>query len=172
MAKKANEIKYGIEITKPHSKEMYEHNDKVAKEMKENILEAWEAEISKVEETIHNAELEATEWDEDNLKESNPKLVKLQRGVCYSGYGGGYSIADVNDEFLQELDTMANWQLHQEYGYLVSEGLVPKVKCSMLGHGDDETYYEVKFEGIGYDIEIPCSAELDQEMANESENIQ
>ena len=32
--KKKNEIKYGIEITKPHSKDMYSHNDMVAKEMK------------------------------------------------------------------------------------------------------------------------------------------
>ena len=26
--KKKNEVKYGIEITKPWSKEMYDHNDK------------------------------------------------------------------------------------------------------------------------------------------------
>ena len=30
-------IKYGIKITKPWSKEMYEHNDKVADMMKKNI---------------------------------------------------------------------------------------------------------------------------------------
>ena len=40
-SKKPNEIKYGIEITKPHSQEMYDHNDMVATEMKTNILNKW-----------------------------------------------------------------------------------------------------------------------------------
>ena len=31
-------MKYGIEITKPWSKEMYDHNDKVAELMKAEIL--------------------------------------------------------------------------------------------------------------------------------------
>ena len=31
--KKSPEIKYGIEITKPFSKEMYDHNNKVSQEM-------------------------------------------------------------------------------------------------------------------------------------------
>ena len=35
---KVKEIKYGIEITKPWSKEMYDHNDKVAELMKAEIL--------------------------------------------------------------------------------------------------------------------------------------
>ena len=45
--KKKNEIKYGIEITKPHSKDMYSHNDMVAKEMKFNIRDAWANEVIK-----------------------------------------------------------------------------------------------------------------------------
>ena len=40
-AKKPAEVKYGIEITKPHSQEMYDHNDMVATEMKANILNKW-----------------------------------------------------------------------------------------------------------------------------------
>ena len=35
--KKTPKIQYGIEITKPHSKEMYAHNDSVAEEMRINI---------------------------------------------------------------------------------------------------------------------------------------
>ena len=45
--KKKNEIKYGIEITKPFSKDMYSHNDMVAKEMKFNIKDAWHNEAIK-----------------------------------------------------------------------------------------------------------------------------
>ena len=36
--KKTPEIQYGIEITKPFSKEMYDHNDAIALDMKRNIL--------------------------------------------------------------------------------------------------------------------------------------
>ena len=38
-AKKPAEVKYGIEITKPHSQEMYDHNDMVAAEIKKNIIQ-------------------------------------------------------------------------------------------------------------------------------------
>ena len=38
--KKKPEIKYGIEIVKPWSSEMYDHNDVVSEEMKMNILDA------------------------------------------------------------------------------------------------------------------------------------
>ena len=94
--KKEPTFAYGIEITKPFSKEMYDHNDMVAKEMKSNIM-------------------------------------KLQRGVCYSGYGSGYTLGDVNDEFKNELDMMQNWQLHEEYSYGCFERLLPRTKYMMIG---------------------------------------
>ena len=40
MKTKVREVKYGIEITKPWSKEMYDHNDKVSDEVKQNIESA------------------------------------------------------------------------------------------------------------------------------------
>ena len=40
--KKAKEVKYGIEITKPWSKEMYAHNEEVQNEICDTILEMWE----------------------------------------------------------------------------------------------------------------------------------
>ena len=101
--KKQSVIKYGIEITKPHSQEMYAHNEKVAEEMKANILKSWK-DLLKIQ-TLH---------DEDTLMDcsweylsDDSDIVKLQKLVCYSGYAGGYTIGDVNDEFLKELDMMA-----------------------------------------------------------------
>jgi len=133
-SKKEPVIKYGIEITKPHSQEMYEHNQMVAEEMKKNILSAWKALLDK--QTLH---------DEDSLMEcsweyitDDSDLAKLQKLVCYSGYGSGYTVGDVNEEFLKELDIMANWQLHQEYDYGVDHNLVPKTKFGMLGHGGEK----------------------------------
>ena len=72
-------------------------------------------------------------WDEDELKVECPELVKLQRGVCYSGYGDGYTVQDVFDEFQRELDMMQNWQLHENYSYLSFEGIVRRTKHMMIG---------------------------------------
>ncbi len=39
--KKAPKVKYGIEIVKPWSKEMYSHNDKVADEIRDIVEKKW-----------------------------------------------------------------------------------------------------------------------------------
>ena len=128
-------FKYGIEITKPHSKEMYDHNDMVAKEMKSNIMKAWNQLIERL--TEDDKYLMHRDWDEDEIKSADgyncPELVKLQKAVCWSGFGGGYSVQDVCDEFKRELDTMQKHQLHEEYSYLSFEGLVRRTKHMMIG---------------------------------------
>jgi hypothetical protein len=103
-----------------------------------------------------------TDWEDFGDDENT---VKLQKLVCYSGYGSGYTLGDVNSELLNEVEMMANWQLHEEYGYGVKLGLLPKVKFPMLGFGDLVNEYHTE-------VSIPCSLEQDMEWANESENIQ
>mgnify|MGYP003126727874 FL=1 len=60
-------------------------------------------------------------------------LVQLQKGVMYSGYGDGYTLGMVDKEFRYELDTMANWQLHEDYDYLVQQNLVSELEVQMVG---------------------------------------
>tara|TARA_Y100001937_G_scaffold40349_1_gene57282 strand:+ start:790 stop:1269 length:480 start_codon:yes stop_codon:yes gene_type:complete len=120
--KKEPTFAYGIEITKPFSKEMYDHNDMVAKEMRLNIFKQWNA-------LIHGIDLD-TDWEDFGDDES---VVKLQKLVCYSGYGSGYTLRMVNDEFCNELNNMANWQLHEEYSYGCFERLLPRTKYMMIG---------------------------------------
>ena len=127
--KKEPTFAYGIEITKPFSKEMYDHNDMVAKEMKANLFHAFNLLINQ----FFHDDLSDLAWDEDELKVECPELVKLQRGVCYSGYGDGYTVQDVFDEFQKELDMMQNWQLHENYSYLSFERLVRRTKYMMIG---------------------------------------
>ena len=103
--KKKNEIKYGIEITKPFSKDMYSHNDMVAKEMKFNIKDAW-----------HN---EAIKFMGDDEWPTEGKIVEIQKQVCAVGY---------------ELDNMANWQLHEVYSYMsFKNSMVPRTRFMMVG---------------------------------------
>ena len=120
--KKEPTFAYGIEITKPHSKEMYDHNDMVAKEMKKNILNKWNSIIKRIDMD--------TDWC---LLSDDSEIVKLQKLVCYSGYGSGYTVQDVCDEFYNELDTMQNWQLHEEYSYGSFKRMLPRTKYMMIG---------------------------------------
>ena len=125
------ESKYGIEITKPWNSEMYDHNEKVAEEMKANLMHHWNLLIAKLEED--DRYLMDRDWDQDDIKAECPELEKLQRAVCWSGFGAVYSVQDVCDEFKRELDTMQKHQLHQEYSYLSFEGIVRRTKHMMIG---------------------------------------
>ena len=120
--KKSPIFKYGIEITKPFSKAMYAHNDSVATEMKSNIIKAWEVEVNKF-----NMD---DEWPAGSKIDN---IIDIQSNVCAVGYGDGYTIKEVNEDFLQELDTMANWQLHENYSYMCFKGLVPRTTLMMVG---------------------------------------
>ena len=130
---------YGIEITKPFSREMYDHNDKVASEMKANLMHHWNLLVNRLLENDYYSM--DTEWNERLINDDCPELVKLQRGVCYSGYGEGYTIQDVCDEFKSEVDSMQNWQLHDEYSYLSSTGVVRRTKYMMVGFKWDKHDY-------------------------------
>jgi len=121
--KKEPTFAYGIEITKPHSKEMYDHNDMVAEEMKTNILNKWEALISNIDKNL--------EWED--VFSDNSSIVKLQKLVCFSGYGSGYTVGDVDKEFRRELDMMQNYSIHEEYSYGSFERLLPRTKYMMVG---------------------------------------
>ena len=121
-AKKSPKVQYGIEITKPWSKEMYDHNDIVSEEMKKNIIKKWDTIVNRLD------------MDQDwSLFSDDSEISKLQRGICYSGYGSGYTIQDVCDEFEKELDMMQNWQLHENYSYLSFEGIVRRTGFMMVG---------------------------------------
>jgi len=136
--KKKPEVKYGIQITKPFSKDMYGHNDMVAKEMKSNIIKAWEVEINKF-----NMD---DEWPSESKIDH---IVEVQRQVCAVGYGDGYTIDEVSKDFLQELEDMANWQLHEVYSYMCFKGYVPRTSFMMLGFEWQKHEYDGRFASNG-----------------------
>ena len=104
-------IKYGIKITKPWSKEMYEHNDKVADMMKENIVKS----IVKYQD------------DFDKLNE----LMVLCGGIKY---GDGYSIDELYADVHDEIYNVQNYWLNEEYPHAVKQGLVEKVDLEFIGY--------------------------------------
>ena len=98
-------------VTKPWSKEMYNYNDKVANIMKSNILKS-----------IHNNK---NNWN--NLNE----LMSLCGGIKY---GSGYEIEDLYQDCLNELDSVQNYWLNEEYPYAVKQGLVEEVPYDFVGY--------------------------------------
>ncbi len=169
-SKKAPTFQYGIEITKPFSKTMYAHNDHVATEMKFNIRNAWADQLIKFN------------GSDDWPTGTSDTIVLLQSYVCAVGYGEGFTIDQVSKDFLQELDNIANWQLHEQYSYLSFKNMVPRTRFMMVGFEWQKHDYSFCTDldlspvspeaGFHAELEIPCSAELDIQMANESENIQ
>ncbi len=122
--KKAPTYQYGIEITKPFSKDMYSHNDTVAEEMKRNILSEIHLAYSQAMGDI------AANGGSDAGEKRLRKIVQTIEGYSY---GDGYELDDIKNNGINTLANIANWSLHQEYGYLCSEEIVPKLRMKMLG---------------------------------------
>jgi len=151
--------KYGLQITKPFSQAMYDHNDQCAKEMKKNILKAWNTELDK----FHMLD----EWPANHRE----KIVDIQTSVQAIGYGAGYTMYTVDKEFCNELEHMANWQLHENYSYMCFKGLVPRTVFMMVGFDWQKCEYDgrivanseltsdfAEFEG---EIEVDWKPEID-----------
>jgi len=126
-SKKVRTKKYGIEITKPFSKAMYDHNDLVAEEMKKNIASVWADEMIKFNKT--------DEWPSDDDSNIFCFLMHtIQKSVCAVGFGEGFTIDEVHTDFMSNLSNMANWQLHEEYSYLsFKNSIVPRTRFMMVG---------------------------------------
>ena len=121
---KVLEKKYGIEITKPFSKEMYDHNDQVAKDMRVNIeYEIRDAYRRAIGEVAANGGMDKGEKDLRNIVKS------------FTGYefGDGYELIDIMNEGIKTLNDAANWMLHEEYSYLCFKGVVPRTHYMMVG---------------------------------------
>tara|TARA_B100001564_G_C20443311_1_gene579945 strand:+ start:263 stop:718 length:456 start_codon:yes stop_codon:yes gene_type:complete len=130
IAKKTPTFQYGIEITKPHSKQMYNHNDNVAAEMKAIIIKAWESALDKLFNGYSKRTYMESDWA--FIKEDTA-LVKLQKLVCYSSYGNGFTIGDVDNEIRKEVELAENWRMHELYQEMHEAGMVPAIEHEMVG---------------------------------------
>jgi len=116
--KKLPKIEYGIEVTKPHSQEMYNHNDKVSSLMKSNIkselILAYKRSIGEI---AANGGMEAGE----------ELLRTISKHICFAGFGEGYDMEDIYNETDKDLEHISNWMLDQEYNEMVEAGLVEQI---------------------------------------------
>ena len=121
--KKAKEVKYGIEITKPWSKEMYAHNEKVGEDIRTQILKMWvEAmEQAKLGYDENTCEIEAEEngyeiepfLEREYTDVQTEELRSIQQYVTCYGFGMGYSMKNIDEEVQNELECAASYRLKE-----------------------------------------------------------
>jgi len=100
---KAKKVEYGIEITKPWSKEMYAHNDEVMKVAKEEIKKEWLAAYDLAQDAWEDHENEHfpfAAWNEA----ANNSMQYVQSAITYYSFGSGFTVEDVETEVLRELE--------------------------------------------------------------------
>ena len=127
--KKEVKVEYGITITKPWSKEMYDHNDQVAEIVKTKVHEMWAEGFTKLEESLEEDEdgFEIEVLDLDWLSATG-EMQHIQSAVtCYS-FGSGYTVGDVSIEVEQEVENAAYFRLKE-----IAEELEIKLEKGFIG---------------------------------------
>jgi len=113
---KAKKVEFGIEITKPWSKEMYAHNDEVQEVVVGIITKMWRDEMADVR----------TEWEEEMADEDfepdfeeaewsrlgDGLLGDIQTAVTCYGFMN-CSVVDVERIVLDELETAPYFRLNE-----------------------------------------------------------
>ena len=121
--KKAKKIQYGIEITKPWSKEMYNHNEAVAQVVYEMVLNMWEAAINEFQEDMGEEFMTDVDWSE-----APDELKAIQKAVTCYGFGSGYDVAKVSSIVEQELEDAPLYRLNE-----IAEELKLDLKVGFVG---------------------------------------
>ena len=89
--KKEKKVVYRIEIVKPWSKEMYNHNEAVAQVVYEMVLNMWEDAINEFQEDMGEDFMTDVDWSE-----APDELKAIQKAVTCYGFGSGYDVAKVS----------------------------------------------------------------------------
>ena len=114
MAKKQPKVAYGITITRPWSKEMYDHNEGLGDKLRIELMET----LDRVVKLNDEAELR-----------------KFSKAICYSSFGEGYSVDDIIKETQADIETIPNFQLNEDFDYLEESGYITKQTKRFIGYG-------------------------------------
>ena len=113
---KEKKVEFGIEITKPWSKEMYVHNDELAEDLKEWIFDMWDEAYTLSKESYDDFledDQEGLEFGDSDPHNFNETMINICEAVTYYNFGGGYTVDDIADEVEKELMTAAFWRLKE-----------------------------------------------------------
>jgi len=125
--------KYDIAITKPWSKEIYDHNDEVLREVVDSIEKKWLVAYHDSENKYYigsprscSPEFPDAEWS----YEANAIMKDIQEAVLVTSYGSGFTMHSVHNDVLQELEVMAYWRAKE-----VAEDLSLLLSKEFIGLG-------------------------------------
>lgn len=112
--KKAKRVEFGIEIVKPWSKAMYDHNDEVAEVVKAKVHEMWMDAWNECEREVTDMDEESDllinmDWD----AVATPEMIKIQKAVTCYGFGFGFSIGRVAEMVEDEIEYAAYFRLKE-----------------------------------------------------------
>jgi hypothetical protein len=113
---KAKKVEFGIEITKPWSKEMYAHNDEVQEVVVGIITKMWRDEMAEVrtewEEQMSDEDFEPDFEEAEWSHFDEGILSDIQTAVTCYGFMN-YSVVDVEQIVLDELETAPYYRLNE-----------------------------------------------------------
>jgi len=100
---------YGVVITRPFSKEMYDHNSAVAEIVKNNIKRAI-----------------------NNRKHTAADLNRMTKSITAYTFCNS-NREEIREHMLNEVDRLQDWWLAQEYPNLVEGGFCKPLKVGFVG---------------------------------------
>jgi len=106
--KKAAKVEFGIQIVKPWSHEMYNHNDEVAELVRETVLGMWDKAMAKFQDAEGESFMSDTEWIQ-----ASAELKEIQNAVTCYGFGYGYTVDRVAEIVVQELEDAPYFRLKE-----------------------------------------------------------
>ena len=122
--KREKKVEFGIEIVKPWSQAMYDHNDEVAEVVRFEVKELLDAALCNFLEDFDLTEDAMTlAWEDD----ATPELKNIQTAVTCYGFGFGYDVSQVAERVMQELEDAPLYRLKdiaEELGLHLEKGFV------------------------------------------------
>tara|TARA_Y100000389_G_C17392292_1_gene480558 strand:- start:882 stop:1283 length:402 start_codon:yes stop_codon:yes gene_type:complete len=115
---KKETFKYGIQIVKPWSREMYDHNDEVLEAAKEAIFDKWQSAYDEAEQEWSLSESDEDDYrmpftDAEWIYAKTDELEEVQRAITCYGFLTGYDVQEVANRSLQELEDAAYWRVKE-----------------------------------------------------------
>jgi hypothetical protein len=105
--KKEAKVEYGIQIVKPWSKAMYDHNDAVAEEVRDIVKGMWNKAMAEFQEDMGESFMSDVEWHAN----AYDSLRDIQTAVTACAFGYGYDVAAVEEIVLQDLEDAPYYHL-------------------------------------------------------------
>ena len=124
--KKEARVEFGITITKPWSKEMYDYNEDVAEIVKEKVHQMWVDALKEAIEDYRDEDEVGSLYCEMDWGQASNEMWRIQKAITYYSFSN-QSIEEVADEVEETLENMPLFQLKElveELGLVLEKGFV------------------------------------------------